>query len=46
MAHGVREIHEFIANTGYALTGLHTLAALVHHYWQGDNPLRRMLGLG
>jgi cytochrome b561 len=42
-AHNVKEIHETIGTAGYFLIGLHALAALVHHYIQRDNTLRRML---
>lgn len=37
------EIHEAGATAGYVLVGLHTLAALFHHYVQRDNTLERML---
>lgn len=39
----IEEIHEVIGNVGYALIGVHALAALVHHFIQRDNTLRRML---
>ena len=42
-AHQMGEIHETIGNIGYFLIGLHTVAALFHHYWQKDNTLLRML---
>lgn len=35
--------HELIGSAGYWLIGLHTLAGLFHHYWVGDNTLKRML---
>ena len=38
-----KEIHETGATIGYGLVALHTAAALVHHYVQGDNTLLRML---
>lgn len=38
-----KELHETGATVGYALVGLHTAAALVHHYFQHDNTLLRML---
>lgn len=37
------EIHETAGITGYWLIGLHTVAALFHHYVVRDNTLRRML---
>ncbi len=37
------DTHKLIANIGYALIGLHALAALKHHYISRDNTLRRML---
>lgn len=43
LAKQIEEIHELLGKTGYALIGLHTLAALVHHYYVGDNTLKRML---
>ncbi len=45
--HGLAErlegIHVQLGNAGYALIGIHALAALMHHYVQKDNTLRRML---
>jgi cytochrome b561 len=38
-----KERHISIAEAGYYLIGLHTLAALVHHYYYRDNTLTRML---
>jgi cytochrome b561 len=38
----VKEVHETIGNIGYFLSGLHTLAALYHHYIRRDNTLLRM----
>ena len=38
----LKELHESIATAGYFLIGLHTLAALYHHYLRGDDTLRRM----
>ena len=38
-----KEIHETGATVGYVLVGLHTAAALLHHYIQRDNTLLRML---
>lgn len=43
LAGRLEEVHETIGKIGYALIGVHTLAALVHHYVQRDNTLRRML---
>ena len=43
LADSLEDIHELIGNIGYALIGVHALAALVHHYMQRDNTLRRML---
>ena len=42
-AHLLKEIHEVGGNAGYALIGLHAVAALFHHYVLHDNTLRRML---
>ncbi|MHA3904990.1 cytochrome b [Castellaniella sp. WN] len=39
----VIDTHKLIANVGYALIGLHALAALKHHYISRDDTLRRML---
>lgn len=39
----VKEVHEVIGTLGYFLIGLHTAAALVHHYVTKDNTLVRML---
>lgn len=39
----IKEIHEFGGKAGYALIGLHTVAALFHHYVIRDNTLLRML---
>jgi cytochrome b561 len=41
-----REIHELGGNVGYFLIGLHTVAALYHHYVRRDNTLRLMLPAG
>lgn len=40
------EAHEMIATVGYFLIGLHTAAALLHHYVLRDNTLRRMSPFG
>ncbi len=42
-AKAIKEIHETIGTAGYYLIGLHTLAALYHHYAMHDNTLVRML---
>lgn len=42
LAKSIFNIHETIGNVGYFLIGLHTLAALSHHYIQRDNTLTRM----
>lgn len=39
----IKEVHEAGATVGYLLIGLHAAAALFHHYWAGDNTLKRML---
>ena len=38
----LKDLHESIATAGYFLIGLHSLAALYHHYLVRDNTLRRM----
>ncbi|MFM2485932.1 cytochrome b/b6 domain-containing protein [Celerinatantimonas yamalensis] len=43
LAHSFKEVHEFVANLGYYLVGVHALAALYHHYYLKDNTLIRML---
>jgi cytochrome b561 len=42
LAHTIKDVHEVLANTGYALVGLHAAAALFHHYVVRDNTLRLM----
>lgn len=39
----VKELHEAIGTFGYALIGLHTVAAIFHHHVVRDNTLLRML---
>lgn len=39
----LKEIHETAGTVGYFLIGLHAAAALFHHYFVGDNTLKRML---
>lgn len=43
LAKQLEELHEVIGTTGYFLIGLHTVAALYHHYIVRDNTLTRML---
>ncbi|WP_340676760.1 cytochrome b [Paraglaciecola sp.] len=43
LAHDFQEIHETIGTIGYFLIGLHTLAALAHHFIKKDDTLKRML---
>lgn len=43
LAESIEEIHEIVGTAGYFLIGLHTLAALFHHYLLKDNTIRRML---
>lgn len=42
-AEQVAEVHEAIGTLGYFMIGLHTVAALFHHYVVKDNTLLRML---
>lgn len=42
LAEQVMEIHENVGTLGYFLIGLHTVAALFHHYVVRDNTLQRM----
>jgi cytochrome b561 len=42
-AHGLKEVHEILANLLVALAIFHMAAALVHHIVFGDSTLRRML---
>lgn len=37
------EAHEIVATIGYVLIGLHSAAALFHHYLRRDNTMRLML---
>ncbi|MGL5588700.1 MAG: cytochrome b, partial [Aeromonas veronii] len=39
----IKEVHETLGNIGYALIGLHTVAALYHHHILKDNTLTNML---
>lgn len=43
LAKSIINVHETIGNIGYFLIGLHSVAALFHHYVQRDNTLVRML---
>lgn len=43
LAEQVEELHETLGVAGYWLIGLHTAAALFHHYGLRDATLRRML---
>lgn len=43
LRHSLRYWHALLANSGYALIGLHAGAALVHHYLLRDNTLMKML---
>jgi len=42
----LEELHELTANIGYILIGLHSAAALVHHYYYKDTTLAKMLFAG
>lgn len=46
LAESIEEIHKTVGKVGYFLIGLHTVAALYHHYFMRDNTLRRMLPVG
>ncbi|SFR05550.1 cytochrome b561 [Enterobacter sp. kpr-6] len=39
----LKDYHVTLATVSYYVVGLHTLAALMHHYFWKDNTLRRML---
>lgn len=39
----LKQTHEFIANLGYFVIGIHGIAALYHHYVRRDDTLRRMM---
>lgn len=43
LAESIEELHEAGATVGYFLIGLHSAAALYHHYFLHDDTLRRML---
>ncbi|MCB1828181.1 MAG: cytochrome b/b6 domain-containing protein [Coxiellaceae bacterium] len=38
-----KTLHNTLAFTLMGIIGLHTAAALKHHYWDKDSVLRRML---
>lgn len=42
LAGTLEDVHELLAEAGYALIGLHTLAAIYHHHVVKDNTLLRM----
>lgn len=42
-AEWIEEIHKTVGTAGYALIGLHAVAALLHHYVLRDNTLTRIL---
>lgn len=42
-ARQLKHWHELVGNIGYWLIGLHAAAGLFHHYWVGDNTLKRIL---
>lgn len=43
LAAQIKDLHETLGKVGYGLIALHAVAALLHHYVQRDNTLRRML---
>lgn len=43
LAEIIKEIHETVGTVGYVLIGVHTVAALFHHYLQRDDTLLRMM---
>ncbi|SNY60406.1 cytochrome b561 [Arsukibacterium tuosuense] len=46
IADWLEELHEIVASAGYLLIGLHSAAALFHHYLLKDNTMRKMLFAG
>lgn len=46
LAHTLEEVHEAVANLMIGLVGLHTLAALLHHFVLKDDVLLRMSPFG
>jgi cytochrome b561 len=43
LANTLEDLHKSIGKIGYYLIGIHTIAALFHHYVQKDNTLMRLL---
>lgn len=41
----IKAVHEYIANVGYFLIGIHALAAIYHHHIVKDDTLKRMVQL-
>ncbi|CAH0542076.1 cytochrome b [Vibrio marisflavi] len=39
----IKVVHEYIANAGYFLIGIHALAAIYHHHIVKDDTLKRMV---
>ena len=46
LAEELEDAHKLAGKVGYFLIGIHALAALVHHYFQKDNTLKRILPWG
>lgn len=42
LAESVEEIHETTGKIGYVLISVHTIAAILHHYYWKDKTLKRM----
>ena len=43
LAGQIQEVHETIGTAGYFLIGIHSAAALFHHFFKKDETLKRML---
>lgn len=43
LGRAIKDVHEAVGTIGYFLIGMHSVAALFHHYVAGDDTLRRML---
>lgn len=43
LAGEIKQFHEWIANAGYFVIGIHAIAALYHHYLIKDDTLQRMM---
>lgn len=43
LSKSIKELHETVGSLGYFLIGIHTVAALFHHYVVKDNTLKRMM---